>query len=55
MVIFYPFGRGGGGAPNRDKSGNINANRRGLISNPKYNFASINVDDDYDDVWNKEN
>ena len=54
MVIFYPFGRGGGGAPNRDKSGNINANRRGLISNPKYNFASINVDDDYDDVWNKE-
>ena len=54
MVIFYPFGRGGGGAPNRDKSGNIIANRRALISDPKYNFASINVDDDYDEVWNKE-
>ena len=54
MVIFYPFGRGGGGAPNRDKSGNIIANRRALISDPKYNFASINVDDDYDEVWNRE-
>ena len=54
MVIYYPFGRGGGGAPNRDKSGNIIANRRALISDPKYNFASINVDDDYDEVWNKE-
>ena len=54
MVIFYPFGRGGGGAPNRDKSGNVIAYRRALISDPKYNFASINVDDDYDEVWNKE-
>ena len=54
MVIFYPFGRGGGGAPNRDKSGNIITNRRALISDPKYNFASINVDDDYDEVWNRE-
>ena len=50
MVIFYPFGRGGGGAPNRDKSGNVIAYRRALISDPKYNFASINVDDDYDEV-----
>ena len=48
MVIFYPFGRGGGGAPNRDKSGNVITYRRALISDPKYNFASINVDDDYD-------
>ena len=54
MVIFYPFGRGGGGAPNRDKSGNIITNRRALISDPKYNFASINIDDDYDEVWNRE-
>ena len=54
MVIFYPFGRGGGGAPNRDKSGNVLTYRRALISDPKYNFASINVDDDYDEVWNRE-
>ena len=54
MVIFYPFGRGGGGAPNRDKSGNVITYRRALISDPKYNFASINVDDDYDEVWNRE-
>ena len=32
MVIFYPFGRGGGGAPNRDKSGNVITYRRALIS-----------------------
>lgn len=54
MVINYPFGRGGGGAPNRDKQGNIITNRRALISDPKYNFTSINVDDDYDEVWGKE-
>ena len=54
MVINYPFGRGGGGAPNRDKSGNVLAYRRALISDPKYNFASINVDDDYNEVWGKE-
>ena len=54
MLKYYPFGKGGGGAPNRDKSGNVLAHRRGLISNPKYNFALINVDDDYDEVWNKE-
>ena len=54
MVIYYPFGRGGGGAPNRDKSGNVITYRRALISDPKYNFASINVDDDYDEVWNRE-
>jgi len=28
MVIYYPFGRGGGGAPNRDKSGNVITYRR---------------------------
>ena len=54
MVVCYPFGRGGGGAPIRDKSGNIVTNRRALISDPKYNLASINVDDDYYDVWDKE-
>ena len=54
MIVCYPFGRGGGGAPNRDKSGNVIANRRALISDPKYNFASINVDDDYNEVWGRE-
>ena len=54
MVVCYPFGRGGGGAPIRDKSGNIVTNRRALISDPKYNLAQINVDDDYYDVWDKE-
>ena len=54
MVVCFPFGRGGGGAPIRDKSGNIVTTRRALISDPKYNLASINVDDDYNDVWDKE-
>ena len=54
MVVCFPFGRGGGGAPIRDKSGNIVTNRRALISDPTYNLASINVDDDYYDVWDKE-
>ena len=54
MVVCFPFGRGGGGAPIRDKSGNIVTNRRALISDPKYNLTSINVDDDYYDVWDKE-
>ena len=54
MVVCYPFGRGGGGAPNRDKSGNILTYRRALISDPKYNFSSINVDDDYNEVWGRE-
>ena len=54
MMVHFPFGRGGGGAPIRDKSGNIITNRRALISDPKYNLASINVDDDYYEVWNKE-
>ena len=54
MVVCFPFGRGGGGAPIRDKSGNIVTNRRALISDPKYNLAQINVDDDYYDVWDKE-
>ncbi len=54
MMVYYPFGRGGGGAPIRDKSGNIVTNRRSLISDPKYNLASINVDDDYYEVWDKE-
>ena len=54
MIIRYPFGRGGGGAPIRDKSGKILTHRRNLISNLKYNQAPINVDDDYDEVWGKE-
>ena len=54
MMVYYPFGRGGGGAPIRDKSGNIITNRRALISDNKYNLASINVDDDYYEVWDKE-
>ena len=54
MMVYFPFGRGGGGAPIRDKSGNIVTNRRALISDPKYNLASINVDDDYYEVWDKE-
>ena len=54
MVVCFPFGRGGGGAPIRDKSGNIITTRRALISDPKYNLAQINVDDDYYDVWDKE-
>ena len=54
MVNSFPFGRGGGGAPIRDKNGNIVATRRALISDPKYNLASINVDDDYYDVWGKD-
>ena len=54
MVLRYPFGRGGGGAPIRDKSGNIVTYRRDLISNPKYNQSPINVDDDFDEVWGKE-
>ena len=54
MMVYYPFGKGGGGAPSRDKSGNIVTNRRSLISDPKYNLASINVDDDYYEVYDKE-
>ena len=54
MMVYYPFGKGGGGAPIRDKSGNIVTNRRSLISVPKYNLASINVDDDYYEVYDKE-
>ena len=54
MGVSYPFGRGGGGASIRDKSGNIFTNRRALISDPKYNLVQINVSDDYYDVWDKE-
>ena len=54
MIIRYPFGRGGGGAPIRDKSGKVITFRRHLISDPKYNQSPINVDDDYDEVWGKE-
>ena len=54
MVLRYPFGKGGGGAPIRDKSGNLVTYRRNLISDPKYNHSSINVDDDYDEIWGKE-
>ena len=54
MENFFPFGRGGGGAPIRDKNGQIVTSRRALISDPKYNLMNINVDDDYNEVWNKE-
>ena len=54
MINSFPFGRGGGGAPIRDKNGNIVATRRALISDPKYNLISINVDDDFHDVWDKD-
>lgn len=54
MEKTFPFGRGGGGAPIRDKNGSIIATRRALISDPKYNLMSINVDDDYEDVWGKD-
>lgn len=53
MQNCFPFGRGGGGAPIRDKNGSIVTSRRGLISNPKYNLMQINVDDDYNEVWDK--
>ena len=53
MEICFPFGRGGGGAPVRDKNGSVIATRRALISDPKYNLVQINVDDDYYDVWGR--
>jgi hypothetical protein len=54
MIIRYPFGRGGGGAPIRNKAGEIVTYRKNLISDPKYSHIPINVDDDYDEVWAKE-
>ena len=54
MILRYPFGRGGGGAPIRDKSGHMVTFRRNLISDMKYNQSQIDVDDDYDEVWGKE-
>ena len=54
MINSFPFGRGGGGAPVRDKNGNVVAVRRNLISDPKYNLVQINVDDDYYDVWGRD-
>ena len=54
MEICFPFGRGGGGAPVRDKNGSVVATRRALISDPKYNLVQINVDDDYYDVWGRD-
>ena len=36
MKNYYPFGRSGAGAPNRDKFGNIITTRKKLISDPKY-------------------
>ena len=50
MFEKYPFGRGGGGAPIRNKRGEIVTSRRNLISDLKYNQSSINVDDDFDEV-----
>lgn len=54
MQSYYPFGKGGAGAPRRDKFGNIITNRKALVSDPKYQHYTINVDDDYNDVWKKE-
>ena len=53
MIENYPFGRGGGGAPIRNKKGEVQTFRRNLISNYKYNRSSINIDDDFDEVWGK--
>ena len=50
MIEGYPFGRGGGGAPNRNKKGDVQAFRRNLISDMRYNQSDINVDDDFDEV-----
>jgi hypothetical protein len=46
----YPFGKGGAGAPMRDKLGNIITNRRALISDPKYFHISTKIDDDFHEV-----
>ena len=53
MINCFPFGRGGGGAPIRDKNGNIVTMRKDLISDSKYNLMQLNVDDDYNEVWGK--
>ena len=53
MVNYFPFGRGGGGAPIRDKNGNIITMRKDLISDPKYNLMELDVDDDYNEVWGR--
>ena len=53
MIEKYPFGRGGGGAPNRNKKGEVMAFRRNLISDMKYYQSGINIDDDYNEVWGK--
>ena len=45
--------RSGAGAPNRDKNGQIQAVRRRLISNPKYQHVNINVDDDFQEAQNQ--
>ena len=48
---YYPFGRGGAGAPNRDKFGNPVVVRKQLISDPKYQHININnIIDDYHEV-----
>ena len=47
-----PFWQRKWGVTIPDKSRNIVTNRRSLISEPKYN--SINVDDDYYDILDKE-
>ena len=53
MFEQYPFGRGGGGAPVRNKKGEVVAFRRNLISDYKYNQFGINVDDDFDEIRGK--
>jgi len=53
MFEQYPFGRSGGGAPVRNKKGEVVAVRRNLISDYKYNQFGINVDDDFDEIRGK--
>ena len=53
MVNYFPFGRGGGGAPIRNKNGNVVTMRKDLISDLRYNLMQLNVDDDYNEVWGR--
>ncbi len=47
---FYPFGRGGAGAPIRDRNGQVQTTRKALISDPKYQHVALNIEDDYEDT-----
>ena len=55
MIEKYPFGRSGGGAPIRNKKGEVSAFRRNLISDKKYNQYGINIDDDFDEIRKRNN